>query len=198
VPRTTTPQRPAGLPARLASAVKAVLRPTAGEAGRTAPPESTGRQRHRDALAVLTATRGVVGRGWTQHVWYVMDTPAGRRRAAQRFFPGRPDHAHVVEACLVGAVMHAAWQQSPRPEYAYPAVDALWHALFDPAGGDPVGPVCPPLVRAARVRDLTTWNDRDHRTRAEVVQLLDRAAARLSSPRPHAGPGWIGVPGMSG
>jgi hypothetical protein len=79
--------------------------------------------------------------------------------------------------------MHAAWQQSPRPEHAYPAVDALWHTLLgagDTAGDDPVGPLCSPPVRVARVRDLTTWNDRRYRNKDEVLDLLDRTVARIT------------------
>lgn len=140
-----------------------------------------GTQRHQDALAVLDVTRSVVARGWTQRTWFVMETPRGRRRLAQRFFPTRIDHRRVVEACLIGAVVHGAHRLSSRPEYAYPAIDALWHALFDAeAAGEPVGPLTPPLVRAARVRDLTTWNDRPYRTRDEVLRLIDLATARVS------------------
>jgi len=111
-----------------------------------------------------------------------MENPTGRRRKMQSIFPSRLDRTHVVEACLVGAVMHAAWQQSPRPERAYPAIDALWHTLLggDPAGAEPVGPLSSPPVRLARVRDLTTWNDRRYRTREEVVDLLDRTMARIA------------------
>jgi hypothetical protein len=36
-------------------------------------------------------------------------------------------------------------------------------------------------VRAARVRDLTTWNDRHHRTRDEVLDLLERTTARIAA-----------------
>jgi hypothetical protein len=144
-------------------------------------PTSSPPSRHEEALAVLSATRGVIARGWTQNSWYVVATPTGRRRAAQRFFPGRLDHRNVVSACLVGAVMHGSWLLSPRPEYAYPAIDALWHTLFDTDVG-PVGPVAPPLVRAARVRDLTTWNDRNYRSREDVLGLVDRAIARIATP----------------
>ena len=55
------------------------------------------------------------------------------------------------------------------------------------ADADPVGPLAPPLVRVARVRDLTTWNDREHRTREDVLGLLDRTVARVSAPRPRVG-----------
>ena len=187
--KTITSKHPAGQVARLVAAVRAALRPAPGETPQPARANPGGR-RQQDALAVLTAARGVVGRGWAQNTWYVLDTPAGHRPARHRFLPGRLDHSRVVGACLVGAVMHGAWLQSTRPEHAYPAIDALWITLFDagtPAATDPVGPLCPPLVRAARVRDLTTWNDRDHRTQKDVLRLLDRAAARVSAPRLPAG-----------
>jgi hypothetical protein len=179
-----THQRPGGLLARLGSALKAMFPPPPGRRDELSSP--TGEhvnRRHQDALAVLTAARGVVRRGWVQNNWYILETPAGRRRAFQPIFPGRLDHTQVVQACLVGAVMHAAWQQSSRPEYAYPAIDALWHTLLDggdAAGAEPVGPVCSPPARIARVRDLTTWNDRQHRTKEEVLQLLERTADRIA------------------
>jgi hypothetical protein len=142
-------------------------------------PASSPPRRHEEALAVLSATRGVIARGWSQNSWYVVETPTGRRRSAQRFLPGRVDRRNVVSACLVGAVMHGGWLLSPKAEYAYPALDALWHTLFDT--GTDVGPVSSPLIRASRVRDLTTWNDRNYRTREDVLRLVDRATARLSA-----------------
>jgi hypothetical protein len=153
------------------------------------PIDTTVPQRHQDALAVLDAARGVVQHGWTQNRWYVLETPGGRRRNFGPMSLTRLDHRQVVEACLVGAVLHAAWRQSPRPEYANPAIDALWHTLYEPAGpavADPVGPVSSPPVRAARVRDLTTWNDRRNRTRDDVLRLLERSAARIADARPAA------------
>jgi hypothetical protein len=145
-------------------------------------PASPAPSRHEEALAVLSATRGVIARGWTQHTWYVVETPAGPRRASQRFLPWRVDRRNVVSACLVGAVMHGGWLLSPRPEYAYPALDALWHTLFDT--GTELGPAASPLVRAAQVRDLTTWNDRNYRTREDVLRLVDRSTARLAAAVP--------------
>jgi hypothetical protein len=179
-----TQNRQPGLLARLCGALHAVFPPSPAQTGRTpAPAASPVSRRHQDALAVLTAARGVVRRGWAQNTWYIMESPAGRRRTVQSVFPSRLDRSHVVEACLVGAVMQAAWQQSPRPERAYPAIDALWHTLLsggDPAGAEPVGLLCSPPVRVARVRDLTTWNDRPYRTRQEVLDLLDRTVARIT------------------
>jgi hypothetical protein len=179
-----THKRRWGLVARLGSALKAVVASPSGIPDQM--PLSAGRpssHRHQDARAVLTAARGVVRRGWVQNTWYVVEAPAGRRRAVQPILPSRLDHAHVVEACLVGAVMHAAWQQSPRPEHAYPAIDALWYMLLgggDVAGAEPVGPLCSPPVRVARVRDLTTWNDRRYRTKEDVLDLLDRTVAGIA------------------
>ncbi|MEV6489938.1 hypothetical protein AB0M20_15145 [Actinoplanes sp. NPDC051633] len=179
MPETITRQRPTGPLVRLAAALKARFIMSGGSA-EPATANGPGNVRQQHALAVLTTTREVVRRGWTQHSWFVM---TGSGEARQRFFPGRVDHSRVVEACLVGAVMHAAWQHSSRPEYGYAAIDALWLELFD--GGapedDPVGPACPPEVRAARVRDLTAWNDRGDRTKEEVLALLDRATARSVS-----------------
>ena len=154
------------------------------------PADDTVPQRHLHALAVLGAARSVVERGWVQNRWYVLQDPAGRRRSFGPTAMGRLDHTQVVEACLVGAVVHAAWQQSPRSEYANPAIDALWHTLYDgqgPASTDPVGPVAPPPVRTARVRDLTRWNDRRDRTKEDVLRLLDRSAARVAAARDPGG-----------
>jgi hypothetical protein len=179
-----THKRRCGLVARLGSALKAVVVSPSGRPDQM--PLSAERpigHRHQDALAVLTAARGVVRRGWVQNTWYIVEAAAGRRRAVQPILPSRLDHARVVQACLVGAVMHAAWQQSPRPEHAYPAIDALWYMLLgggDVAGAEPVGPLCSPPVRVARVRDLTTWNDRRYRTKEDVLDLLDRTVAGIA------------------
>jgi hypothetical protein len=179
-----THERHRGLLARLGSALSAVFTPPSGQPGQMpCSAESPISHRHQDAVAVLTAARGVLRRGWVQNTWYILQTAAGHRRPFQSIFPSRLDRTQVVEACLVGAVMHAAWQQSPRPERAYPAIDALWYTLLgggDTAGADPVGPLCSPPVRVARVRDLTTWNDHRYRSKDEVLNLLDRTVARIT------------------
>jgi hypothetical protein len=172
--------RSAGLLARLGTAVRAIFAPASIEPDQLLPATGTAMpRRHQDALAVLDAARGVVRRGWVQHAWYVMQAPDWRRRAWEPASLVRLDHTRVVQACLVGAVLHAAWQQSPRAEHANPAIDALWRTLYDD-GGEPVGPACAPPLSTARVRDLTTWNDQRHRTREDVLDLLDRAAARIA------------------
>jgi hypothetical protein len=183
VNEAVTHKRHWGLLSRLGSALNAVLTPRSGQPDQTRfPADEPAASRHQDAMAVLTAARGVVRRGWVQNTWYILETPAGRRRTFQSIIPSRLDRTQVVEACLVGAVMHAAWQQSPRPERAYPALDALWHTLLggNTASADPVGPLCSPPVRVARVRDLTTWNDRRYRSKDEVLDLLDRSVARIA------------------
>ena len=38
-------------------------------------------------------------------------------------------------------------------------------------------------MRAARIRDLTTWNDRRNRTKQEALQLLDCSATRIADAR---------------
>ena len=190
--QTSIHERPARLAARLGSILRALVRTPAPApvprppAGATVVPP-----RHENALTVLYGARTVVEHGWVQNQWYTLQAaPGGRLRSFAGIVPlARLDHAEVVDACLVGAVVHAAWQQSPRPEYANPAIDALWRTLYDPDGPDgtdPVGPVSSPPVRAARVRDLTNWNDRRSRTRDDVLDLIERTAARVAGARPAA------------
>jgi hypothetical protein len=186
-----TRERPARLSTRLGSACKAVLARPSPTSERPQPAVENGvPQRQQDALAVLDAARGVVQQGWVQNKWYVLQSPGGRRRSFGPTSLTRLDHTRVVQACLVGAVLHAAWRQSPHPEYANPAIDALWRTLYEPEGPastEPVGPASSAPVRAARVRDLTTWNDRRNRTKQEVLQLLERSAARIAEARNNPG-----------
>ena len=180
--------RSARLLGRLSRALRAVFAPAPFEPDQLLPAATDPiPKRHHDALAVLGAARAAVQRGWVQNAWYVMQAPDRTRRTLAPTCLVGVDHSQVVQTCLVGAVLHAAWQQSSRPEHAYPAIDALWQALYGtgdpagggPAGGDPVGPVCPPPVRMARVRDLTAWNDARDRTKDDVLRLLDRTTGRI-------------------
>ncbi len=171
--------------ARLCRAVKATFRSAAFEPDQLLPPAGRPvRHRHQDALAVLTAARGVLQRGWVQNAWYVMQGPDGRRRTLAPTCLVPVAHSEVVQVCVLGAVLHAAWQQSPRPEHAGPAIDALWCTLYgisDASTGDPVGPVTAPPVRNARARDLSRWNDEPQRTKEEVLRLLDQTVARIAA-----------------
>ncbi|QCR44813.1 hypothetical protein C1N91_15980 [Curtobacterium sp. SGAir0471] len=125
-----------------------------------------------DLQRLLTGARGVVERGWIQHSWFAYLDEHGRLRkassAAALAAQGRP----LVAACLVGAVVSAAGgPQVVHSQQVQRSLDLVWHAL----AADEGRPVlwCPaPDVRMARVRDLTTWNDRPGRTVAEVASLL--------------------------
>jgi hypothetical protein len=174
--------RSGGLFGRLGDAVKALFAPASFEPDELLPPVVRPLPpRHQEALAVLDAARVVIARGWLQDAWYALQGPDGQRRMLTPTRLVRLDHSQVVGACLVGAVLHGAWQHSPRSEQASPAIDALWQTLYGGGDGGPIGPVSSPPVRAARVRDLTRWNDERHRTRDEVLGLLDRTAARVAA-----------------
>lgn len=138
------------------------------------------------AAHVLDAARRVVRQGWTQDRWHVLQDSAGERRDVRGVGMAGLDRQAVVQSCLVGAVLQAAWWYSDRPEHAAPALDALWNALQERRGVgavDPIERVCAPAVRAARVRDLTRWNDRPGRSPADVLDLLQLALARLADAR---------------
>ena len=121
--------------------------------------------------AVLGDAETVVRGGWTQKTLYACVDDRDRRH------PVDPRDGGFDEACLVGAVVHAAGG----PDRAYGqlaqrTLDVVWHALY--RGPDrPVGGCPPPGLRAARVVDLARWNDRRERTRADVLALLSAAAS---------------------
>ncbi|UBQ02466.1 hypothetical protein [Curtobacterium sp. TXMA1] len=125
-----------------------------------------------DLQRLLTGARGVVERGWIQHSWFAYLDEHGHLRkassAAALAAQGRP----LVAACLVGAVVSAAGgPQVVHSQQVQRALDLVWHALATDEGRPVLW--CPaPDVRMARVRDLTTWNDRPGRTSAEVASLL--------------------------
>jgi hypothetical protein len=120
--------------------------------------------------AVLGDAETVIRAGWTQKTLYACVDDRDRRH------PVDPRDSAFDEACLVGAVVHAAGG----PEAAFGqltqrTLDLVWHALY--RGPDrPVVGCVPPGLRAARVVDLAKWNDRRGRTRAEVLTLLSAAA----------------------
>jgi hypothetical protein len=121
--------------------------------------------------AVLGDAETVIRSGWTQQTLYARVDDRNRRHAVD------PREAGFDEACLVGAVVHAAGG----PEVAFGqlaqrTLDLLWHTLYH--GPDrPVGGCPPPGIRAARVVDLARWNDRRERTRSDVLALLSAAGA---------------------
>jgi hypothetical protein len=129
-----------------------------------------------DVCAVLDGARTLVESGWVQDRWFV-------RRYPRRSAGGDALAPDITGACLVGAVVHAAQRHHSTGDaiHAAPALDVLWDAWQETRGqGGPgvAGRAAPREVRAARVRDLTRWNDQPGRTRADVLGLIDLAASR--------------------
>ncbi len=126
----------------------------------------------RDLEGLLSDARAVIERGWVQHAWFAYLDDHGRVRkassAAAAGVQGRP----LVGACLVGAVVSAAGGPAVvHSQRVQRALDVVWNALAVEEGSPVLW--CPaPDVRMARVRDLTTWNDRASRTAEEVAGLL--------------------------
>jgi len=123
------------------------------------------------------AARAVVAAGWVKDAWYVR--PDARRvdlAQAKRMGP-----IPVRGACLVGAILHAGGGvASADTQLVQRTLDLTWHTLHRGAA-EPVRWCPAPPVRAQHLRDLVRWNDRPHRTRAEVEALLGavgKAAAR--------------------
>jgi hypothetical protein len=144
-----------------------------------------------DVCAVLDGARTLIERGWVQDRWLVIPAPAAHRSTAPGAHRSTAVHRStaaevppdVSGACLVGAVVHAAQRHYATADaiHAAPALDVLWDAWQETRGfGGPgiAGPAAPREVRAARVRDLTRWNDQPDRTRDEVLGLIDLATSR--------------------
>jgi hypothetical protein len=132
---------------------------------------------------VLGEARALIERGWVQDNWYALrqvDSGASRTvSSAVASIPG----TEVSGACLVAAVVHATRAGDPAAGMveAGPALDILWDAWQEsrgPNGPGIAGRAVPREVRAARVRDLTRWNDRPGRTREDVLRLIDVATTR--------------------
>ena len=120
--------------------------------------------------AVLGDAGTVVRAGWTQKTLYACVDDRNRRR------PVDPRDERFDEACLVGAVVHAAGgPDAARSQLAQRTLDLIWHTVYrgpdHPVTGHPA-----PGIRAARVLDLARWNDRRGRARADVLDLLSAAA----------------------
>src|SRR3954451_18151218 len=143
-----------------------------------------------EVLEVLAAARSVVEDGWVQDAWFAVrpasqraPAPPAARVSSSLSYPARDD---LAGACLVCAVVHSVRLRHPGDARAEvngvgPAIDVLWDALQESRGlgsRGVAGRVAPPAVRAARVRDLTRWNDQRGRSLGEVLDLLDLAASR--------------------
>jgi hypothetical protein len=137
-------------------------------------------------VAILVGARSLIGRGWLQGGWYVLETRDGRRHAV---LPGSlmpRGNSMVVRSCLVGAVLEAARWHGREHETAGPAIDALWDALWRAEGRGPQLDVASPSpsARRLRVRELTRWNDHPDRTRDHVLGLLDLAIGEVEQSLP--------------
>jgi len=146
--------------------------------------EAAERDRQRmlaEARLLLERAGELVRAGWVQDAFYVVRDRHGRLRPVSPFGLVLLSRSDVVGACLVGAVAHASAQldrRARRAPAAY-AVDTLWAALAERDGRSTTGAdSAHPAVRAARVRELARWNDQSPRSRAEVLDLIDRAVSR--------------------
>ena len=129
----------------------------------------------------LEEAHALIEKGWVQDAWFAVRDRQGRLRPIGPFGFGLLRRGDVAGACLVGAVVHATWTRRPGVDAtaAAPALDMLWNSLQEIRGvSTAASPVASRDVRAARVRDLTRWNDRPGRSRDEVLELLDVAVSR--------------------
>ena len=148
------------------------------------------RLRHQDAvsarLAELHAIRAlleqavnVVDAGWVKGAWFTVATAGGNRAVTAQDLDLLVDQS-VTGACLVGGVVQAAGGPATvRSQLVQRTLDLTWHALRE----DPAQAVrwCPgPRVRMMHVLELTHWNDAPERTRADVLNLLQRARERAN------------------
>jgi hypothetical protein len=134
-----------------------------------------------EVRAQLEEARNLIEKGWVQDAWFAIRDRQGRLRPIGPFGFGLLRRGDVAGACLVGAVVHATWTHRPGVDAtaAAPALDMLWDSLQEVRGVASASPVAASRdVRAARVRDLTRWNDRPGRSRDEVLELLDVAVSR--------------------
>ncbi|GAA4694364.1 hypothetical protein GCM10023215_34960 [Pseudonocardia yuanmonensis] len=121
---------------------------------------------------VLATARAIVEHGWLQHGWCVDNRPS--RLASLLAGPPRPDE--VEQACLVAAITVAAHRGGRLVNVqrdAMPWIALAWRCL--PGAGERPAPALRGPRGTALIRELTVWNDAPHRTRGEVVALLERA-----------------------
>lgn len=162
-----------------------------------AVPDRAERERQRldrlaEAGAMLARARATVAACWVQDAFYVVRDQRGELRPVSPFGLLMLSRRDVAGACLVGAVAHASSTVDKRERRgpAAVAVDSLWSELAarhpDEVTGSGMLPGWDdphPGARAVRVRDLARWNDDPHRTKDEVLSLLDGAVARTAAAR---------------
>jgi hypothetical protein len=148
----------------------------------TRRPASFHYDRPSEVLAVLQHARAIVEAGWVQNRW-TATAPAPQQVAASTRLPEGPAADGTVSACVIAAVALAVRARDPRADLAVvtgPAIAHLWDAVHGESRyAHAAGRSAPHQERIARMRELARWNDRPGRTRADVVDALDRAAARV-------------------
>ena len=134
----------------------------------------------RTARTLFTDAAAAVAAGWIQDGWFAYRDDHGRERLVGPHNLYEVTGRQLTGVCLVGAIVQAGGGlPAAGTGPVHRALDLTWQALFRVT--EPVG-YCPaPALRTARVRDLTRWNDRPHRTAQEVTALLgvaEQVAAR--------------------
>ncbi|MFL6127442.1 MAG: hypothetical protein ACJ73E_00055 [Mycobacteriales bacterium] len=174
-----TPPAP---PAVAAPAATGPRRRLLGRPRRTADAEQDRQRVLADARALLEQARELVRAGWVQDAFYVVRDRKDRVRPVSPFGLLLLSRSDVVGACLVGAVAHATARADRRSRRAPAAlaVDMLWTELVEGDGRTPPDALdfAHPAARAGRVRELARWNDEPGRSRADVLDLIDRAVSR--------------------
>lgn len=129
--------------------------------------------------SVLADARSVVEAGWIQRGWFAYRDEQGRQQLVDAY------HLHLMAgrrptgACLVGAIVQAGGGlPAAHSQPVHRALDLTWEALQ--GWTEPVEHCSAPALRLVRVRELTAWNDRPHRTAREVDALLAVAGRRLA------------------
>jgi hypothetical protein len=111
--------------------------------------------------------------GWIQNGWFAFADERGQRLTANLMDTPWLDGGQTVGVCLVAAIVQAGGGPSAAcTQLVQRTLDLTWHTLY--AGNRGTVDWCPaPRVRAARIRDLTRWNDQPGRIAQEVTALLD-------------------------
>jgi hypothetical protein len=136
-----------------------------------------------EVLAVLQHARSIVETGWVQNRWTRNERPQPMPAQSRSAVAVQATGDGTVSACVVAAVALAVRDRDPRADLAVatgPAIAHLWDAVHgDARFPRAAGRSAPHEVRIARMRELARWNDQPGRTHADVVDALDRAAARV-------------------
>jgi hypothetical protein len=130
---------------------------------------------------MLNDAADLVRTGWLQHRWFGYIDDTGQIRTVNASNAKQMAGYPVVEACLVGAIVHAGGGLTHlRKQVVQRAVDLTWHTLFK-TPSERIRRTPAPLIRTQHVQDLTRWNDHPGRTAHDAEALLRRSAAAARS-----------------